>query len=104
SLGRLLWEKGEVETAMETFRFASWLDLHEVEALNLLVAMNLQQNNLEEAYRLQERAVRRQPDEPRQYFLLSDILQRMNRPIEANRARAHSDQLQALARLAVAKN
>ncbi len=104
SLGRLLWEENKVATAMETFRFASWLDIHEVEALNLLVGMQLQQNRFGEARATQERAVSRQPDEPRQYLLLSDVLQRMNLTTEANRAHAHFEQLQALAQVSVAKN
>jgi tetratricopeptide (TPR) repeat protein len=104
SLGQLLWEKGDVDGGLETFRFASWLDVHEVEALNLLVGMHLQQNRLEEARLVQERAVSRQPDEPRQYLLLSDILRRMNRTVDADRAQARFDQLQALAHAAVAKN
>ncbi|MDQ6940480.1 MAG: hypothetical protein M3119_10035, partial [Verrucomicrobiota bacterium] len=104
SLGRLLWEENKVATAMETFRFASWLDIHEVEALNLLVGMQLQQNRFEEALATQERAVSRQPDEPRQYLLLSDVLQRMNRTNEAERAHARFEQLQALAQVSVAKN
>ncbi|MGZ5538485.1 MAG: tetratricopeptide repeat protein, partial [Chthoniobacterales bacterium] len=104
SLGRLLWEKGDFAGALDTLRFASWLDVHEVEALNLLVGMHLQQSRLEEARLVQERAVRRQPDEPRQYLILADILQRMNRTDEANRARARFDQLQSLAHVTVAKN
>jgi Flp pilus assembly protein TadD len=104
SLGRLLWEKGDQDSAVSSFQFASWLDVHEVEALNLLVAVDIQQNRLDDARVVQERAVSRQPDEPRQYLLLSDILQRMNRTEEAARARAHVEQLQALTRVAVAKN
>ncbi|MGZ5127075.1 MAG: tetratricopeptide repeat protein [Burkholderiales bacterium] len=104
SLGRLLWEKGDLAGALDTLRFASWLDVHEVEALNLLVGMHLQQSRLEEARLVQERAVRRQPDEPRQYLILADILQRMNRTDEANRARARFEQLQSLAHATVAKN
>ena len=83
-------------------RFASWLDVHEAEALNILAAMDLQQSRFEEARLVQERAVRRQPDEPRQYLILSDILQRMNRMADASRARARSEQLQTLAHATVA--
>lgn len=104
SLGRLLWEENKVDAAMDTFRFASWLDIHEVEALNLLVGMQLQQNHFEEARAIQERAVSRQPDEPRQYLLLSDVLQRMNLTTEASRAHARFEQLQTLAQVNVAKN
>ena len=104
SLGRLLWEENKTADAMEAFRLASWLDVREVEALNLLVGMQLQQNRLAEARATQERAVSRQPDEPRQYLLLSDVLQRMNLTNEANRAHARFEQLQALAQVSVAKN
>ncbi|MCA1659501.1 MAG: tetratricopeptide repeat protein, partial [Verrucomicrobiaceae bacterium] len=36
SLGRLLLEKGDVEGAAEALHAASWLDVHDVEALNLI--------------------------------------------------------------------
>jgi Flp pilus assembly protein TadD len=47
--------------------------------------------------RLQRRAVARQPDEPSQYVLLSDILERMGRNEEARSALAKVLRLRALA-------
>jgi len=97
ALGRLYAQKGEVDLADAAFRRASWLDVHETEALRLIVLMRLRQNRLDEAFRTQRRAVARQPDEPRQYILLSDILEKMGRGTEAHAALAKASQLRALA-------
>jgi Flp pilus assembly protein TadD len=47
---------------------------------------------------VQRRAVARQPDEPRQYVMLSNILEKMGRTDEARSAMANVNRLQALAR------
>jgi Flp pilus assembly protein TadD len=64
-------------------RHASWLDVHDVESLNLMTLMRIRPNQLEDACRTQRRAVARQPDEPRQYLFLSKILEKMGRDTEA---------------------
>jgi protein O-mannosyl-transferase len=97
ALGRLYAQKSEVDLADAALQRASWLDVHETEALRLIVLMRLRQNRLDEAFRTQRRAVARQPDEPRQYILLSDILERMGRGAEAHTALAKASQLRALA-------
>ena len=60
--------------------------------------MKMRQNRLDLACEIQRRAVARQPDEPRQYLLLSDILEKMGRTDEARAAQAHVSALSALAR------
>ena len=100
ALGRLLAEKGDVEGAAEAFRQASRLDIHDAEALSQIAAMRLRQNNLQAAYASQRRAVARQPDQPRQYLLLSDILERMGRGDEARAMIARVEQMHALAQAA----
>jgi tetratricopeptide (TPR) repeat protein len=97
ALGRLYAQKGDVDLADAALRRASWLDVHDTEALRLIVLMRLRQNRLDEAFRTQRRAVARQPDEPRQYILLSDILEKMGRGTEAHAALAKASQLRALA-------
>ena len=97
ALGRLYAQKGDVDLADAALRHASWLDVHDTEALRLIVLMRLRQNRLDEAFRTQRRAVARQPDEPRQYILLSDILEKMGRGAEARAALAKASQLRALA-------
>ena len=77
---------------------ASWLDIHDAESLNLIAAMKVLQNRLEAACAIQRRAVARQPDQPRQYLLLSDILEKMGRNEEARAALDQVSQLNALAR------
>ncbi len=98
ALGRLWAEQGDAEQAEAALRHASWLDIHDAESLNLIAAMNVRQNRLEAACEMQRRAVSRQPDQPRQYLLLSDILEKMGRTDEARAALAQVDQLQALAK------
>jgi len=97
ALGRLYAQEGDVRRADASLCHASWLDVHDTEALRLVVLMRLRQNRLDEAFRTQRRAVARQPDEPRQYILLSDILERMGRGAEAHAALAKASQLRALA-------
>lgn len=98
-LGRLYAQKGDVPRAETALRHASWLDVHDAEALNLVASMSLRQNRLEDAYRTQRRAVARQPDQPRQYVLLSNILEKMGRPDEAKMAGAEVARLESLGRL-----
>jgi len=96
ALGRLYAQKGDVNLAETALRHASWLDVHDVEALRLIVFMRLRQNRLSDAFRTQQRAVARQPDEPRQYILLSSILEKMGRREEARDTLARASHLRAL--------
>jgi protein O-mannosyl-transferase len=98
AMGRLYAERGDAEQAEAALRHASWLDIHDAESLNLIVAMKVRQNRLEAACEIQRRAVARQPDQPRQYLLLSDILEKMGRNEEARAALGQVSQLNALAR------
>lgn len=99
ALGRLWAEQGDPERAETALRHASWLDIHDAESLNLIAAMKVRQNRLEAACEMQRRAVARQPDQPRQYVLLSDILEKMGRNDEAQAALAQVRALEALAKL-----
>jgi len=98
ALGQLYAEKGDVPRAEAALSHASWLDVHDAEALSLIAAISLRQNRFEEAYRAQCRAVARQPDQPRQYVLLSNILEKMGRAGEARDALAEVARLKALGR------
>jgi tetratricopeptide (TPR) repeat protein len=83
ALGRVLAEKGSVEPAVAALTWASQLDVHEVEGLNLIAQIRLRERRFAEAYQAQLQALSRQPDAPRQYLLLSDILEKMGRTAEA---------------------
>lgn len=96
ALGRIYAEMGDVPRAEAALRHASWLDVHDAEALYLVASINLRQNRFEDAYRTQRRAVSRQPDQPRQYALLSNILEKMGRLDEAHAATAEVSRLQLL--------
>ena len=93
ALGRLYAQRGDAQLADAALRRASWLDVHDTEALQLMVQMRLRENRLEEAFQYQRRAVARQPDEPRQYVLLSNILEKMGRSGEAHAALAEAERL-----------
>jgi protein O-mannosyl-transferase len=102
--GRLLAQKGDAEAAVVALRHASWLDIHETTALNLIALILMRENRLDEACRTQRRAVARQPDEPRQYLLLSNILDKMGRIDEARAALARVAELRTLAGSKTAQN
>jgi Flp pilus assembly protein TadD len=104
ALGRLYAEKGESEKAYNALRRASWLDVYDAEAFNAIAEMRLRQNRLSDACAAQRRAVARQPDQPRQYVLLSNILDKMGRADEARAATAEGTRLKALAQIQVAAN
>jgi Flp pilus assembly protein TadD len=104
ALGRLYAEKNDPDLADVALRRASRLDVHDAQALNLLAMIRVNQNRLEDACAAQRRAVSRQPDEPRQYLLLSDILQKMGRTDEARANIAQIERLQAFAKSQPAVN
>lgn len=76
---------------------ASRLDIHDAESLNLLAALNIEQNRLDLACSAQYRAVKRQPDQPQQYAMLADVLERSGRHAEAQNALSEMQSLRALA-------
>jgi protein O-mannosyl-transferase len=98
ALGRTYAESGDADHAVAALQHASRLDVHEVDALNLIAQMRVRQNRLADAMRAQKLAVARQPDAPRQYILLSDILEKMGQTAEAKDAIATVARLKALGR------
>jgi protein O-mannosyl-transferase len=104
TLGGLFLEMGDLSRAKENFRHASILDVHDPAALNLIALLDVRQDKLEDACKTQHRAVARQPDQPRQYLILADILTRMTRVDEAREALAHANRLESMARPQVAVN
>ncbi|MDQ6765049.1 MAG: tetratricopeptide repeat protein, partial [Verrucomicrobiota bacterium] len=96
ALGKLYWEEGDLAQAEATFRLATRLDVHDVSALNMTALISVNQTRFEEACVMQRRAIARQPDEPRQYLILSDILVKMGRSEEARAMVAQASRLQAL--------
>jgi Flp pilus assembly protein TadD len=97
-------EKGNVDLAEQALHHASLLDIHSTDALNLIAFMRMGENRFDDARRAQQRAVARQPDQPRQYVLLSNILEKMGRSGEARQALAKVDQLRTLANADKAAN
>jgi protein O-mannosyl-transferase len=97
ALGRLYAQENDSKDAETKLRLASQLDVHDAEALRLLALIRLGQNRLEEAAQMQRLAISRQPDEPSQYILLSNILEKMGRDDEARATMAQVSRLRALA-------
>lgn len=104
ALGELYAEDGNEEAAKTALQSASRLDVRETSALDLFALIQFNANQLEDALAAQCRAVSRQPDEPRQYRMLSDILLRMGRGAEAQLAMAKLASLEAVARADFATN
>ncbi|HEY1770728.1 MAG TPA: tetratricopeptide repeat protein [Chthoniobacterales bacterium] len=98
ALGQLYAENGDATRAEKMLRWASRLDVHDVEALHRLVELRMQENRLADACSEQRRAVARQPDRPSEYLFLSRILTKMGRTAEASRAIAMIAQLEDSAR------
>jgi len=96
ALGRLYVQSGDAERADAALRLASGLDVHDTEALRLMVEMRVRANKLNDAFRIQQRVVARQPDQPSQYVLLSDILEKMGRNVEARAELAKASYLKSL--------
>jgi Flp pilus assembly protein TadD len=104
ALGRLYAQRGDTIRAEAALHRAIWLDVHDAEAMQLMVMIRMHQNRLDEAFRMQQRAIARQPDEPRQYILLSEILEKMGRDDEAHAALIQVNRLQALVKSQTALN
>lgn len=104
ALGRLFCEMGDVAGAEDAWHRASWLDVHDVEALNLMAQMDVRLGRLDDAIKVQRRALWRQPSQPRQYLILTDILVKMGRSDEARAAQAQVSKMKAIANASVAIN
>lgn len=98
TLGRIHLEAGRFVEAAAALRHASRLDVHDAESLNLLALVDVRRDRLQDACATQRRAVSRQPDQPRQYLLLADILGKMGRANEAKAALAQVSRLQIAVR------
>src|SRR4030095_1771646 len=95
--GRLYAENNDVTLSTRALRYAALLDVHDVQALNLLAAISVRQNQLEQACATQRRAIAREPNQPRQYLILAEILDKMGRTSEAQTARDDATRLKAIA-------
>jgi predicted Zn-dependent protease len=95
--GRLYAENNDAAQAIGALRYAAMLDVHDVKALDLLAQILLRGGRLEDALAAQRRAVARQPYEPRQYLMLAEVLDKLGRTDEAQKARDQVARLQAMA-------
>lgn len=98
TLGSLFLEMGDLTQAQDAFRKAGMLDVHDARALNLIALIEVRQNKLENACKTQRRALARQPDQPRQYLILADILTKMGHTDEAREELAQASRLELMVR------
>src|SRR5205085_9267975 len=96
SLGRLYGETGEIDRSVDLLQRASKVDVWETDAPNLLVTVLARHDRLAEACAAQQRVIDRQPNEPRPYLVLSELLQRIGRREESRAALAKFNYLRAL--------
>ena len=83
AIGRLEAEANHPAKALAAWKEASRLDVYDAEALSSAAVLCLHDGQLPAAYDLQNRAVRRQPDSPKQHILLAQVLERQNNPLGA---------------------
>lgn len=76
AVGQLEAQLGRHAEAVTTLTAASRLDVHDAEALSSAANLCLGDGKLDEARQFQVRAVRRQPDSPRQHVALARVLDR----------------------------
>lgn len=86
ALGKLKAQQGDGAGALAALRHACRLDIRETEALNLMTRIEMRAENFPAALVAQERAVSRQPGEPSQYLLYSEVLLQMGRTEQAQKA------------------
>jgi tetratricopeptide (TPR) repeat protein len=93
TLGRLALKHGETERALAAFADASTLDIYSTEPLNFTARACLELKRPEKAYDAELKAIRRNPDQPSQYLMLSTILDELHRPDEAKAALERAQEL-----------
>jgi predicted Zn-dependent protease len=98
ALGRLKAQHGDTPGALAALGHACKLDVRETEALNLMARIQLRVQNVPAALAAQQRAVGRQPNQPSQYLLYSEVLTQMGRLEQARRALETARLLQQQAR------
>jgi protein O-mannosyl-transferase len=86
ALGKLQAAAGDGEAAIKSLRYAAKLDVRNSEPLSLIAYIQMNSQKFEDARRSQLAAVRRSPDQPRQYLFLASILEKLNRHEEARGA------------------
>ncbi|MDQ2868073.1 MAG: tetratricopeptide repeat protein [Verrucomicrobiota bacterium] len=104
--GKLYAAANDYPHAVEALRYAALLDVHDVEALDVLTELYARRHQFADAVATQKRAVARDPYEPRQYILLAEMLEKSGRGKDATAAREQVSRLQTLAQTvpAVAAN
>jgi len=97
ALGRLRLEQNDSESALLSFRHAGLLDIHGSEPFNLIAEIDLRQKRPAEAYEAEMTAIRRDPDQPLQFAMLSAILDELGRKADADEALRRAEDLRKTA-------
>jgi Flp pilus assembly protein TadD len=86
ALGSLRFAAGQADAGIAALREANRLDIYDGRAWSGIAEIELERGRGEAALAAQFEAMERQPDEPRQYVALANILAKLGRKDEANAA------------------
>ncbi len=96
-LGRMLALDGRFDAARQILLAAAKLDIHAVDAFDVLVQLELARNCPAEAYNAEQMIIRREPNQPSRYVMLAAILDRMDRKTQAAEALQQAERLRIAA-------
>ena len=84
--GRLYAENNDVTQSTRALRYAALLDVHDVQCVGF-AGRNFRspKSARDSACATQRRAIAREPNQPRQYLILAEILDKMGRTTEAQK-------------------
>ena len=96
-LAALADERGDFSRAENLLVQAGRLDVHEVASRRARALIRLRENQPEAAGELAREAIRRQPGQPQNYFVLAQVFSHLGRTQEAADATAHGERLRGAA-------
>lgn len=94
---------GQTDAALADFHHAALLDIHASEPYNKIARVYFGIGRFQEACDAQQKAIRRDPNQPTQYIYLSAIFDAMNRKDESAAAMRHAEELRKAATGAAAQ-
>jgi len=93
TLARMRIVNGETDAALAAYRHAALLDIHASDPYTKMAQVYLVTKRIEDAYEIEMKAIRRDPNQPSQYIFLSTILDQLDRKAESEEAMKHAEEL-----------
>jgi predicted Zn-dependent protease len=97
-LGQLEAETGRVDEAIQQLRGAATLDIHASKPFHMIAALEMGRRRPQVACDWENKAIKRDPDNPLEYLFLSTILDQLGRKQESEEAMRHAKELHDSAR------